>query len=229
MSSWVQKTLNGRWMARYRAADGKTRSKTWDRKTDAERWLRAELGRRDRGEWVDPKLGKTRFGEWAETVMGARLHTRASTQARDRSYLDSLVLPTFGGFELRRITPADIQGVGIEARRCRVRSDDGPQGACPAADDPHRGGGVRLACTVTGSRRQAAADRKTRDAVPYPRRTQRAARSRPGPQPAAWSRPRRTPACGSASSPACAPATSNRSGRPSPCAVAWSKSQGSCT
>ena len=110
MSSWVQKTLNGRWKARYRAPDGRTRSKTWDRKTDAERWLRAELGRRDRGEWVDPKLGKTRFGEWAVTVMGARLHTRASTQARDRSYLDSLVLPTFGGFELRRITPADIQG-----------------------------------------------------------------------------------------------------------------------
>ena len=110
MSRWVQKTQSGRWMARYRAADGKTRSKTWDRKTDAERWLRAELGRRDRGEWVDPKLGKTRFGEWAVTVMGARLHTRASTQARDRSYLDSLVLPTFGGFELRRLTPADIQG-----------------------------------------------------------------------------------------------------------------------
>ena len=82
---------------------------TWDRKTDAERWLRAELGRRDRGEWVDPKLGKTRFGEWAETVMGARLHTRASTRARDRSVLDSLVMPTFGGFELRRLTPADIE------------------------------------------------------------------------------------------------------------------------
>ena len=42
--------------------------------------------------------------------MGTRLHTRASTRARDRSVLDSLVLPTFSGFELRRITPADIQG-----------------------------------------------------------------------------------------------------------------------
>ena len=105
----VQKTPNGRWIARYRAPDGKVRSKTWDRKTDAERWRREELGRRDRGEWVDPKLGKTRFGEWAVTVMGARLHTRASTRARDRSVLDSLVMPTFSGFELRRITPADIQ------------------------------------------------------------------------------------------------------------------------
>ena len=109
MSSWVQKTQSGRWIARYRSPDGRTRSKTWDRKTDAEKWLRAELRSRDRGRWVDPKLGKTRFAEWAETAMGARLHTRASTQARDRSYLDSLVLPTFAEFELRRITPADIQ------------------------------------------------------------------------------------------------------------------------
>ena len=30
MSSWVQKTPNGRWKARYRAPDGRTRSKTWD-------------------------------------------------------------------------------------------------------------------------------------------------------------------------------------------------------
>ena len=55
MSSWVQKTQSGRWIARYRAPDGKTRSKTWDRKTDAERWLRVELGRRDRGEWGRPE------------------------------------------------------------------------------------------------------------------------------------------------------------------------------
>ena len=110
MSSWTRKTENGRWIARYRAPDGKTRSRTWDRKTDAERWLREELGRRDRGEWVDPKLGKTRLGEWAVTAMASRLHTRASTQARNRSVMDSLVLPMFPEFGLSRITPADIQG-----------------------------------------------------------------------------------------------------------------------
>ena len=59
MSSWVQKTQSGRWIARYRSPDGRTRSKTWDRKTDAEKWLRAELRSRDRGRWVDPALGKT--------------------------------------------------------------------------------------------------------------------------------------------------------------------------
>ena len=41
-----------------------------DRKVDAEKWLRAELRRRDRGRWVDPALGKTTLGDWAEVAMG---------------------------------------------------------------------------------------------------------------------------------------------------------------
>jgi integrase len=40
--------------------------------------------------------------------MRSRLHTRASTQARDRSLLDSLILPRFGPTELRRIAPVDV-------------------------------------------------------------------------------------------------------------------------
>ena len=137
--------------------------------------------------------------------MGTRLHTRASTQARDRSYLDSLVMPTFGGFELRRITPADIQVLGVEARRCRVRGGDGPQGACPAPDDPRRGGGLRLACTVSGSRRQIAADRKTRDAVPHAARNSASCSKPSRAATGCLSRPRRTPAYGSASSPGLRP------------------------
>ena len=82
----VQKTPNGRWIARYRAPDGKVRSKTWDRKTDAERWRREpSWAAATAANGSIPKLGKTRFAEWAVTVMGTRLHTRASTRARDRS------------------------------------------------------------------------------------------------------------------------------------------------
>ena len=38
--AWVAKTETGCWKGRYRAPDGRTRSKTWDRKTDAQKWLR---------------------------------------------------------------------------------------------------------------------------------------------------------------------------------------------
>ena len=109
MAGWIQKKANGRWIARYRVGGGKTRSSTWDRKVDAEKWLRAELRSRDRGRWVDPALGKTTLGDWAEVAIGARLDNRRSTRARDRSVLDSLVLPVFGGWELRKITPSDVQ------------------------------------------------------------------------------------------------------------------------
>jgi len=108
--AWITKTNSGRWKGRYRAPDGKTRSKNFKKKSDAEKWLRAEVGRRDRGEWVDPALGKTTFGTWAETAMRSRLHTRHSTQARDESYMRSLILPAFAPVELRRINTADLQG-----------------------------------------------------------------------------------------------------------------------
>lgn len=41
--------------------------------------------------------------------MGARFHTARATQARDRSILDSLVLPMFAEYELRAVTTADVQ------------------------------------------------------------------------------------------------------------------------
>jgi hypothetical protein len=39
------------WLARYRAPDGRQHSKTFHRKVDAEKWLRAEEGAADRGAW----------------------------------------------------------------------------------------------------------------------------------------------------------------------------------
>lgn len=46
------------WLARYRVPDGKHHGKSFRRKVDAERWLREEEGKSDRGEWVDPAAGK---------------------------------------------------------------------------------------------------------------------------------------------------------------------------
>jgi hypothetical protein len=45
------------WLARYRGPDGRQHFKTFRRKVDAERWLRTEELRGDRGEWVDPTAG----------------------------------------------------------------------------------------------------------------------------------------------------------------------------
>lgn len=107
--AWIAKTDSGRWMARYRAPDGRTRAKTWDRKTDAERWLRAELGRRDRHEWVDPAMSKTTFADWLPRWQSTRTNLAASTQAMQTSLLKNHVEPWFGDWPLGAVTPPDVQ------------------------------------------------------------------------------------------------------------------------
>jgi integrase len=108
--AWIAKTETGRWKARYRTAGGETRSRTWDRKVDAERWLRSELAKRDRGKWVDPKLGRVTFGEWWSEWMKGRVHLEPTTRARDESVGKGLVLTEFENARLSEIQPADVRG-----------------------------------------------------------------------------------------------------------------------
>src|SRR5262245_24700070 len=65
----IDQAASGRWRARYRDPDGRQRSKTFDRKRDAETFLaqmRLDLAR---GDWIDPKLGRTTVGELAQRVI----------------------------------------------------------------------------------------------------------------------------------------------------------------
>ncbi|MGB5380050.1 MAG: tyrosine-type recombinase/integrase [Acidimicrobiia bacterium] len=71
---------------------------------DAERWLRDELQKQDRGLWVDPSAGAVRFEEYAEEWFQG-LVLKPKTIAGYRSLLDSRILPTLGAVELRRINP----------------------------------------------------------------------------------------------------------------------------
>jgi hypothetical protein len=55
MAGWIRRAHSGRYQARYRTPGGRTRSKTFDRRKDAEKWLRRELALIDRGDWIDPR------------------------------------------------------------------------------------------------------------------------------------------------------------------------------
>jgi integrase len=75
---------------------------------DAERWLRAELGKLDKGEWLDPKAGRITVADWSRIWLRG-LTLKPKTRAGYESVLRSRVLPTFADHQLRQITPAAVR------------------------------------------------------------------------------------------------------------------------
>jgi len=104
----VQKR-NGKWQARYRAPDGRERTKRFDRKVDAERWLDLNGADLARHQWVDPRLGKVTFRAWSEQWTSTTVANRPSTRARDASCLRTHVLPMFGDREIGGITHIEVR------------------------------------------------------------------------------------------------------------------------
>src|SRR5579872_7317098 len=92
------------WRARYYGPDGRERSKSFDRKSDAERWLaqqRASLAQRD---WTDPALGRITFGEYALSWLESRTDLKPKTRHQYQSLLNLHVLPTWRTVPLAKIT-----------------------------------------------------------------------------------------------------------------------------
>ena len=104
----IDRRENGRYRARYEGPDLRWRSRTFDRRIDAQSWLTNELTKLHRSEWVDPHAGRELFGVVADRWMEGRVALRESTLARDRSYLRSLVLPAFGSRPVGTIQPSDL-------------------------------------------------------------------------------------------------------------------------
>jgi integrase len=68
----------GRWRARYRTPEGKSRSRVFDRKLDARRWLASVEHQKMVGGYVDPSSGRITFRSYAEQ-WSARQVWREST------------------------------------------------------------------------------------------------------------------------------------------------------
>lgn len=97
------------WRARYRAPDGRERSKSFARKIDAEKWLTAQLADSDRGVWTDPKAGTVTVEEWSESWLSGLHGLKPKTIHGYQSLLRSRVVPAFGEAQLKRITPAAVR------------------------------------------------------------------------------------------------------------------------
>lgn len=106
----IQKRGPSRWRARYRGPDGIERSKTFDRRADADRWLAATEVSKARGEWIDPRSGRCTFAEWAQQWQETLVDLRPATRDRDLRILRGHLLPHFGPMPLVKINVTTVSG-----------------------------------------------------------------------------------------------------------------------
>ena len=117
----VRRLPSGRWQARYKSPDGLDRPapRTFEFKTDAERWLALMEAEIIRGDWIDPEAGRVSFGNYAQTWIEERPGLRAKTVELYRYLLRRHLAQTFG-----RMALADISEQRVRAWR-KSRLDAG--------------------------------------------------------------------------------------------------------
>src|SRR5215203_275707 len=94
---------------RYRAPDGRERSKNFRRKADAEKYLATVENAKLVGTWTDPAHGKVTLAAWLEAWWGSAADLRPSTVSRHEAYFSSCILPRFGAVPLAAIRQPDVQ------------------------------------------------------------------------------------------------------------------------
>jgi integrase len=98
-----------RYRVRYLDPNGASREKWFRRKvyaTTFERSIKTDI---DRGEYRNPRAGNVPFVDVANTWLGTRADKARSTLDRDRSYLNSLILPTFQKRSVKSIRTSDVE------------------------------------------------------------------------------------------------------------------------
>jgi Phage integrase, N-terminal SAM-like domain len=100
MASIGPKRADGRYRARYRDASGREHAKHFHRKVDAQRWLRDETSKVDRGEWTDPKRAKVTLGELANLWLARQHHLKPSTRQRYASIVALHIVPALGSLRV---------------------------------------------------------------------------------------------------------------------------------
>jgi integrase len=107
----IRKLPSGRWQARYRGPDGLLRSAphTFDRKTDASKWLALTEAELLGGGWTDPDAGRVPFLVYATAWIDERPGLRPKTIQLYRYLLRAHLQDTFGAATLAGIIEADVR------------------------------------------------------------------------------------------------------------------------
>ena len=105
----IDKQPNGRYRARYRDLNGRSRSQNFATKGEARRFLDRNSADMQRGDWVDPTMRRTRFEDWATTWWETTRELRPSTRRGYHQLLHGHVLPYFTGRRLSEIDYLDVE------------------------------------------------------------------------------------------------------------------------
>jgi integrase len=97
------------WRAMWRDHDGKQRSKSFDRKSDAQKHLSTIEADLLRGTYVDPRAGQVTLAEFAEDWM-TKQEWRPATRTLADSHMRNHIGPGLGTRPLLSITRTDVQG-----------------------------------------------------------------------------------------------------------------------
>lgn len=107
----VRRLPSGRYQASYLGLDGQRRygPETFERKSDAERFLALVESQIYRGEWADPERGKVGLKDYAETWIAQRPGLRPRTVDLYSWLLSKHIVPYLGGVPLGKLSTAMIR------------------------------------------------------------------------------------------------------------------------
>jgi integrase len=104
----VERTSTGRWRARWRDPDGRSRSRVHDRKIDAERHLVAVRNDMLQGTYVPPRAGRITVAAWADEWLAGAMNLGQGGRDTYRRDLDAYILPALGGVPIGALTDTRI-------------------------------------------------------------------------------------------------------------------------
>ncbi|BBY31498.1 tyrosine-type recombinase/integrase [Mycolicibacterium sediminis] len=92
-----------RWRVRWVDSTGSERTKSFQRKPDAQAYVNGLTADVQRGEYVDPRKSAETFGSVAEQWFATKQHRKPKTVAGYRSLLDTVILPRWEDVPLKRL------------------------------------------------------------------------------------------------------------------------------
>jgi Phage integrase, N-terminal SAM-like domain len=106
-----QRTIGGEitWRAMYRTPDGKQRSKTFNRKVDAARFLTSIESAKLGGSYVDPLRSVITISELARTWLAGKVNLNPSTWERYAVIIRVQIEPIWGSVRLAEMQHSAIQ------------------------------------------------------------------------------------------------------------------------